>query len=450
MKSKNRAIDIALHIATGLVIITSIVLWIFILTSDQRFSGLNQSTDTDTTHVKNSKSIKDAYLPTEVFGYRNNQLYQLYDYDKNLPLVFSKEFNNAKIERIKPIFITKKDYQKFLANKAYLQLTYPDQITFGIFSSNVSKYKNSEFNRIFIAQKDGKFKLYAGNDLNHRIYEVSLKNGNFDKLLKYAQKSESKTAVSLIRLSEGYEVSYKNDLTVNVYSYLISNPSDSYFVSRLLGTSGVSSKTAGNVTTYTAGLYNHLEVPKSNSKDYHNYTYINYQKSSIPNPNTRLSDSVTYVHKLGLVEQDLRFFDAEGSSVVYTNYIEGYPVFIKTQGPQIQIRYSTDNITIKFNSTNLQIPVPFDGRTVKIPKTSTVIKTLQAKGIAKSDIQRMTIGFELVRDSAHDSLVDLTPTYYIKIYNHWLSLSEWQNANLAKYRTSTTSSAKGLNVTREE
>ncbi|MDK8130885.1 two-component system activity regulator YycH [Lactobacillus jensenii] len=170
----------------------------------------------------------------------------------------------------------------------------------------------------------------------------------------------------------------------------------------------------------------------------------------MPNPNTRLSDSVTYVHKLGLVEQDLRFFDAEGSSVVYTNYIEGYPVFIKTQGPQIQIRYSTDNITIKFNSTNLQIPVPFDGRTVKIPKTSTVIKTLQAKGIAKSDIQRMTIGFELVRDSAHDSLVDLTPTYYIKIYNHWLSLSEWQNANLAKYRTSTTSSAKGLNVTREE
>ena len=427
MKSKNRAIDIALHIATGAVIITSIVLWIFILTSDQRFSGLNQSTDTDTTHVKNSKSVKDAYLPTEVFGYRNNQLY---DSDKNLPLVFSKEFNNAKIESIKPIFNTKKDYQKFLTNKTYLQLTYPDQITFGIFSSNVSKYKNSEFNRIFIAQKDGKFKLYAGNDLNFRIYEVSLKNGNFAKLLKYAQKAESKTAVSLIRLSEGYEVSYKNDLTVNVYSYLISNPSD--------------------VTTYTAGLYNHLEVPKSNSKDYHNYTYINYQKSSIPNPNTRLSDSVTYVHKLGLVEQDLRFFDAEGSSVVYTNYIEGYPVFIKTQGPQIQIRYSTDNITIKFNSTNLQIPVPFDGRTVKIPKTSTVIKTLQAKGIAKSDIQRMTIGFELVRDSAHDSLVDLIPTYYIKIYNHWLSLSEWQNANLAKYRTSTTSSANGLNVTREE
>ena len=125
MKSKNRAIDIALHIATGAVIITSIVLWIFILTSDQRFSGLNQSTDTDTTHVKNSKSVKDAYLPTEVFGYRNNQLYQLYDSDKNLPLVFSKEFNNAKIESIKPIFNTKKDYQKFLTNKTYLQLTYP-------------------------------------------------------------------------------------------------------------------------------------------------------------------------------------------------------------------------------------------------------------------------------------------------------------------------------------
>ena len=62
-----------------------------------------------------------------------------------------------------------------------------------------------------------------------------------------------KSTVSLIRLMKN-KVSYKNDLTVNVYSSLISNPSDSYFVSRFLGTSGVSSKTAGNVTTYTAGL----------------------------------------------------------------------------------------------------------------------------------------------------------------------------------------------------
>ncbi|KRL61933.1 hypothetical protein [Lactobacillus psittaci] len=438
MKSKNHILDVALHIATILVVVTSVVLWIFILTSDRRFSSLTKPNTATNTHVRLTKSLKDAYVPTEVLGYKNNKLYQLYDSDKNLPLVFSREFNSSEIQKVTPVFKNKRKYNQYMNNTRFLQLSYPDQITFGIFSNHIKKsYLNSEFNRIFVAKTKNKNRniIYAGNDDTRQMYEIKLKKADFSSLIKYAKAAESAIQVKLIKVKEGYAISYSQAQKVKIFSYLITNQSDSYFVSRLLGTSGVTSKTIGDTTSYSSGLYDHLEVPKASSNNYHNYTYTNYYRNTkIPVANVRLSDSVSYVHKLGLVEQDLRFFDAFNNSVYYTNYIEGYPVFIKTHGPQIKIHYAGDNLTIKFNSTNLQIPIPFDGRTRTVPKTDDVFKVLQNKGIPRKDIEQMTVGFELVRDNDHDNLVDLEPTYYIKIYNHWMSLSEWQNANLAKYQ----------------
>ena len=65
----------------------------------------------------------------------------------------------------------------------------------------------------------------------------------------------------------------------------------------------------------------------------------------------------------------------------------------------------------------------------------------------------MTIGFKDRTLIVLTMFGYLTPTYYIKIYNHWLSLSEISKMlTLTKYRTTVYyyHSAKGLNVTREE
>ena len=51
----------------------------------------------------------------------------------------------------------------------------------------------------------------------------------------------------------------------------------------------------------------------------HNYLYTHFEKNKIPNATNRLLDSVYYVHQLGLTEQDLRFFDADGTNVASSN-----------------------------------------------------------------------------------------------------------------------------------
>ena len=200
-------------------------------------------------------------------------------------------------------------------------------------------------------------------------------------------------------------------MNAKVYSYLTNHQSYSYFVSRLLGTSGVTSKTNKNgQTVYSLNYYTRLRVPDSNSGE-HNYLYTHYEKNKIPNTTNRLLDSVYYVHQLGLTEKDLRFFDADGANVSYQNYIEGIPVFLNKHDLQAKTTFSTDSINVAFNSVNFQIPIPVDGQTKRLKPTQDVVDELVNHGLKQEDIQRIIVGFAEEKDSSHHSLINLIPTY---------------------------------------
>ena len=166
----------------------------------------------------------------------------------------------------------------------------------------------------------------------------------------------------------------------------------------------------------------------------HNYLYTHFEKNKIPNATNRLLDSVYYVHQLGLTEQDLRFFDADGTNVSYLNYIEGIPVFLNQHDLQIRTTFSTDSINVAFNSINFQIPIPFDGQTQALKPTDDVVEELSAHGLSEGDIQRIVVGFRMEKDTSHHSLINLIPTYYVKAYDEWKSVSEWKKQDLATYR----------------
>lgn len=435
MKFKFKFSDLILEIATVVVIILSIVLWIFIMTSDQRFSRINQ---TQTTHQqarsRNNKSLYDLYIPTNAYGFVDGKLYRLYDSKNNLPLEFSKELQNIEVESdVTKTSSTREKYEEVLNSPDYIQLSYPDEITFGLFTKLKTNKGNREFNRIFIPKSNKWF--YLGNDQNTSLYKVKLKKANFDTLRKYVKKAKNKFAVQFVRLKSGYSAFYTKSESWKVYSYLTTTQADSYFVSRLLGTSGVTSRTSKNGhTTYSYNYYTRLRVPQSGEKNHHNYLYTHYEKEKIPTATNRLFDSVYYVHRLGLTEQDLRFFDADKNSVHYTNYIEGIPVFLNNHDLQVDTKFSSDAVTVAFNSTNFQIPIPFDGQTQTIESTDEMISSLEKHGLKQADIERVMVGFKVEKDSSHDNLVNLIPTYYVKAYGEWKSESEWLKQDLNIYQ----------------
>lgn len=435
MKFKFKFSDLFLEIATIFVIILSIILWIFIMTSDQRFSHINQSQPArQQSRNRNSKSLYDLYIPTNAYGFVNGKLNRLYDSKNNLPFEFSKELQSVKAEnQIKKVSSSAEKYEATLNNPDFIQLSYPDEITFGLFTKLKMEKGNREFNRIFIPQNN-KW-MYLGNDQNTSLYQVKLKKANFDTLRHYVKIAKNKTPVNFVRLKSGYSAFYPKSQDWKVYSYLTSAQSDSYFVSRLLGTSGVTSRTSksGN-TTYSYNYYTRLRVPKSGEKNHHDYLYTHYEKAKVPTATNRLFDSVYYVHRLGLTEQDLRFFDADNNGVRYTNYIEGIPVFLNDHDLQVDAKFSSDAITVAFNSTNFQIPIPFDGQTQTLESTYDMIGSLNKHGLHQSQIERIMVGFKVESDQSHDNLVNLVPTYYVKAFGEWKSKAEWLKQDISVYQ----------------
>ena len=92
MKFKSKFSDLILLIVTAIAIIVSIVLWIFIMTNDQRFSQINQANNSSRDQIKNrnTKSLYDLYIPTSSYGFKDGELYRLYDSKNNLSFEFSK------------------------------------------------------------------------------------------------------------------------------------------------------------------------------------------------------------------------------------------------------------------------------------------------------------------------------------------------------------------------
>lgn len=433
MKFRIKISDLLLHIATLAVIILSLVLWVFLMTNDQRSNHIAQPVKIGRrrTLQHNFKSLRDLYLPTRTYGYRNGDLYQLYDSKRNLPLEYSKEGRNVKVEQVKLLSQNERKYDDLLKSPDYLQLTYPDQIYLSMMFNLERTKQKGEFNRIFMPENSNDY-LILGNDENKQLYRLQLRHANFDKFRNYTHHAKTRINVSFVKLKSGYCTYYDQSFTTNIYSYLIDRQDNNYFVSRLLGTSGVSSKTnRKGQTTYSVGYNSRLRVPKSDKRSTHNYLFTDYEHHRKQDNHNKLLDSIYYVHSLGLMEQDLRFFEANDNSISYTNFINGLPVFLNQHDLQVQINFEGNIISNKFNDTNLQIPIPANGEKKTVPATATVINSLNKKGLNRNNIEKIILGLQARVDRKRDNLVVLEPTYYIKAYGQWRSVNEWQHTDIA-------------------
>lgn len=429
MKSKDKASRIALRISLILMVILSVVLSAYIWGSDSRFSRIEQTSNQTANKENVQKSLRDIYVPTQMFIYDGSQLYQVYDGTNNLPLEFNKATEKLTRSLVHPVSQHESKYRQMLRNHKYMQLTYPDQITLPLFLTSMRKTDNREFNRFFVPT-DGSDYLYLGNDINSHLYRISLKGKDisFKRLYQHAQTAQTKMPVSLEKFKDGYSVIYEKAPEMSSYSYLTFEESDSYFVYRLLGSGSATQRNNGETVTYSNDVYQRLIAAKKT----HNYEFIDYQENSVPKTMTnRLTNSLYYVRKIGLSEPDLRFFDADDKLLIYQNFVEEYPVFLPGQyNSRAQVKFASNGMTINFNSLDLQIPVPTDDAKKTLEPTNDVIEKLQAAGYKKKEISRIVIGYTVTKDkSSKDNLVDLVPTYYVKINHQWQSIDEWLKKN---------------------
>lgn len=425
MKFNERTQRIILRVSLIFMVLLSIVLTGVIFGTDFHFSGVEQTTSRSNDKEIGEKSLRDIFVPTQLFYYRNDQLYQVYDGNKNLPLEFNRLTAKLNKRLIRPVSNDNSSYRKMLRNHNYIQFTYPDQITMALFMKGISNSDNREFNRIFISTKKKTY-LYLGNDANNQIYRIKVNDISFDKLIRQVKNASSMYPVSLIHLIDGYSVVYEKETKMQVYNYLTNEEPSSYYVNHLLGSGSPSQKTNGDSVVYSNGEYQRLIATKKE----HHYEFVDYQENKIPKSITqRLIDSLYYVRRTGLSEPDLRFFDADNKTFIYQNFVEEYPIFLPGQyNARAQVDFATNGMSVNFNSLDFQIPVPTDDPKVTLESTTEALRDLDEAGYSKKIINRIIIGYEIKEDTTQTDnrdLVKLTPTYFVKINGKWHSIDEW-------------------------
>lgn len=427
MRFKDKVSRVALRVSLIAMVVLSIILSAVIWGSDARFSRIEETSNQTQTKDLGQRSLRDIYLPTQTFYFKNKKMYQVYDTKNNLPLEFSKLTQS--LIPLLPIRIwsSQTKYEKMLRNPNYIQLTYPDQITISLFLTNVRKNDSREFNRIFVSTTSSDY-IYLGNDENHTLYCIRLNDVSFKTLIEHIRNAQTQMPVTLEKVHDDYLPFYEKNLSLPVYSYLTNEESDSYFVYRLLGSNNPTQHSNGDTITYSNGVYERLIAAKHT----HNYEYIDYQQDQIPKTISRkLNDSLYFVRKIGLSEPDLRFFDADDNTVIYQNYVEEYPIFLPGKYKmRAQVKFASNGMTINFNSLDLQIPIPTNGEKKTLIPTTVAMDELYQKGYYRKDIERIIIGYTAKSsNSKNKKLVDLEPAYYVKINKQWKTLDEWLNTN---------------------
>ena len=427
MKFKDKVSRVALRVSLIAMVVLSIILSAVIWGSDARFSRIEETSNQTQTKDLGQRSLRDIYLPTQTFYFKNKKMYQVYDTKNTLPLEFSKLTQSLRPLLPIRIWSSQTKYEKMLRNPNYIQLTYPDQITISLFLTNVRKNDSREFNRIFVSTTSSDY-IYLGNDENHTLYRIRLNDVSFKTLIEHIRNAQTQMPVTLEKVHDDYLPFYEKNLSLPVYSYLTNEESDSYFVYRLLGSNNPTQHSNGDTITYSNGVYERLIAAKHT----HNYEYIDYQQDQIPKTISRkLNDSLYFVRKIGLSEPDLRFFDADDNTVIYQNYVEEYPIFLPGKYKmRAQVKFASNGMTINFNSLDLQIPIPTNGEKKTLIPTTEAMDELYQKGYHRKDIERIIIGYTAkYSNSKNKKLVDLEPAYYVKINKQWKTLDEWLNTN---------------------
>lgn len=416
-------------------VVTSIVLSFFIWTNTARYQRGRNIDVTSADSNKNEIPINQVISPTSVIWHDETDQHLIYNSNENISLSIQKVMQDWKIDT--PKQVSKKDgayYQKVIQGKNMLQLVYPTSITsstlgYLLNNDSLKSDKSYQFNRILFNLKDKKDQnIYLANDSNYSVYKAKVKNASSAPIMKLVKKANINLKVRLDIMKHGVFISYVDPIKLKSYSYVISGKQDGEYTTALFdsNTNGLVSSEDNNVYTYNYGESKRL-ISDHNTEE---LTFEDYTDTSVPKTQLAfLQRGYQKVVNLQNSVSSLRLYHADwgDKDLIFREYVEGFPIFKKSQFGSIRIKFSRKGSTEHFLNKVLEVPVPSSQAATKLKSTNEIFKGLQRVGFSPNDIQAIEVGYQWESEADNEKVVDLKPTYYIKIDGHWKPYNEWTN-----------------------
>lgn len=414
-------------------VVTSLVLSFFIWTNTARYQR-GRNIDVSTSDVdKNKTPIEQIMSPTQVIWQDGKNQRLIYNNKDNISLSMQNIIKKWDVGQFKRQFTRDgAKYQKMIQQKDLIQLVYPTAIsirTLGYLMNNTQLQKSNDytFNRIlFSTDDDDEDAVYLANDSNYSVYKASVKNASSAPILKLAKNANIDLKVRLNLMKHGVVTFYTEPVSLKRYSYVMSSKVDSEYTTTLFDSNSedIATSSEGNIFTYNVGESKRL-VSDHNKNE---LTFSDYTDTSVP------KDYLTFFQRgykkatnIQNSVSNLRLYDAnwKNKSLIYREYVEGFPIFKKSEFGSIKVDFSRNGSTESFLNKVLEVPVPSDQRNVTLKSTTEIVKELNNAGYSPNEIQKLEIGYQWKNEEDNSSVVDLEPTYYIKINDHWRSFKDW-------------------------
>lgn len=420
MKWTNRAIRYGLAVMILLSLFLSWKIWTSprSIQEDKNVSGNNV--------VIQEKSPSDVFLPTSFILHRSNQ--SLHSTRESTIASIMKEISHMDFSDVS--LISSKDeeqYYEIQKKDNSLEMVYPDTFSFtyftDIFQGKTKEDANNKllFNRFIFSFNDGR--VYFMNDRDYDIYEV---NEEIDlKKIKQILSHKNQHYLKVSNRHEWLPHQYYLDEPIELkkYSYILASQSYTTFSQAFFAN--------------TDDLYSqderdklHLSNPENESLTLnyqtHEVQFVGRNQSEHEKKSTNLyRESFYYVGRLGNAFGPIRYFNKSGTSIIYKNFVEGFPVIGDYYRGKIKVTImSLNNLEIKTNQETIQIPIPSD-KQVTLPNTEEVVQSLSDQGFPMEEIQSIQIGYTWKSNSEVSQVVDLTPEWYVRKDNEWKTIDEW-------------------------
>lgn len=431
MRRNNLFVRLLLIIAVVISLVLSFLIW----TNNQRYE---RKTDTETTTKREETTseqgnFEQVYLPTQIINVtKNKQHHLIYDHQVSLAAELRdvmKEWHFGLARN------SHQNYADLINSPQTLQLGYHDFISLKLFGKVESQSvlqkatRDRKFTRIIFSM-DSKLKtVYFINDTTKQIWQSKVSNAKSSQIAKLIKAADFSTTIRQKHLNGKLRTFYDESVSLTPYSYLINRRNENTYISALLSdssNSAVDTRESGGKTIYYGGSYRNRQLTVDHRRD--QLKFVDNTTTDLPESlKALLEKGFTAINDVDNPLTDVRYFgsDETDHTVSYRSYVEGFPIFQQSDFGAFEVNFNDTGSTINFSSRTLQVPVPSKSDKVVLPATLDMINQLINVGYTEKQIKDFAIGYRWVPDTDETDIVDLKPTYYVKINNRWRDYQDW-------------------------
>ncbi|WP_225047972.1 YycH family regulatory protein [Lacticaseibacillus kribbianus] len=334
-----------------------------------------------------------------------------------------------------PVKLSTDDYQAVLDTADSLQLLYAGPMSYRQFDryffSEAASVKNPNFtfNRLVIDLSGGSNKLLFVNDATRSVATGKLTEASLTRVVAVVKKA-AKTGFAITegRLGTRQVAQYVKPIKVTPYTFLLDQQSANHFVSLLMPSSqssAVDTQEISNETVYKLGTNQRLTLNNETEAMQFDDTGTRTTATGLTGA---LSRGYTALGKLSLQGlSTIKYFGYDKSSqgVTFRPYAQGLPIFNTDAYGVVTVANTRQQLQMNFSMYNLIVAIPTSQKAVTLPATSTVYSELSGAGYDVKGIEDICLGYYWKPEDTASQVVELEPTYYVKIHGVYKRYTQW-------------------------